>query len=109
MEGYPKAAAKFCKEANLQPQQPDASIQARQSIMHSIHSGDIESAISALNELDPEVGTCTCTPFPRFSYFAMIRKRVSSCTTHRLRPVMRNNHTLMSTSHHTLFLASSLS
>ncbi|KAL1838321.1 hypothetical protein VTJ49DRAFT_2811 [Mycothermus thermophilus] len=55
MEGYPKAAAKFCKEANLQPQQPDASIQARQSIMHSIHSGDIETAISALNELDPEL------------------------------------------------------
>jgi hypothetical protein len=55
MEGYPKAAAKFCKEANLQPQQPDPSIQTRQDIQHAIHSGNIETAISALNELDPEV------------------------------------------------------
>ncbi len=55
MEGYPKAAAKFCKEANLQPQQPDLSIQTRQDIQHAIHSGNIETAISALNGLDPEV------------------------------------------------------
>jgi hypothetical protein len=55
MEGYPKAAAKFCKEANLQPQQPDPSIQARQDIQHAIHSGNIETAISTLNALDPEV------------------------------------------------------
>ncbi|KAK4040587.1 CTLH/CRA C-terminal to lish motif domain-containing protein [Parachaetomium inaequale] len=55
MEGYPKAAAKFCKEANLQPQQPDPSIQTRQDIQHAIHSGNIETAISALNDLDPEL------------------------------------------------------
>ncbi|KAK3307634.1 CTLH/CRA C-terminal to lish motif domain-containing protein [Chaetomium strumarium] len=55
MEGYPKAAAKFCKEANLQPQQPDDSIQTRHAIQHAIHSGNIESAISALNELDPGI------------------------------------------------------
>jgi hypothetical protein len=55
MEGYPKAAAKFCREANLQPQQPDPSIQTRQDIQHAIHSGNIARAISALNELDPEV------------------------------------------------------
>jgi len=55
MEGYPNAAAKFCKEANLQPQQPDPSIQTRQDIQHAIHSGNIETAISALNKLDPEV------------------------------------------------------
>jgi hypothetical protein len=55
MEGYPKAAAKFCREANLQPQQPDPSIQTRQDIQHAIHSGNIARAISALNELDPEL------------------------------------------------------
>ncbi|KAH6632787.1 CTLH/CRA C-terminal to lish motif domain-containing protein [Chaetomium tenue] len=55
MEGYPKAAAKFCREANLQPQQPDPSIQNRQDIQHAIHSGDIARAISALNEVDPEL------------------------------------------------------
>lgn len=55
MEGYPKAAAKFSKEANLHPQQDDESIRARQEIQRSIHAGNIESAIEALNELDPEV------------------------------------------------------
>lgn len=87
MEGYPKAAAKFCKEANLRPQQEDPSIQARRDIQHAIHSGEIEKAICSLNQLDPEVWTLQFIP-PA----AMIRKRVSSCTTHRLRPMMRHNH-----------------
>lgn len=55
MAGYPRAAAKFSREANLQPQQGDASIQARQEITRAIHTGQIERAIRALNELDPEV------------------------------------------------------
>ncbi|KAK3996192.1 CTLH/CRA C-terminal to lish motif domain-containing protein [Cladorrhinum sp. PSN332] len=55
MEGYPHAAAKFSKEANLRPQQEDPSIKTRQEIQHAIHSGNVESAISALNELDSEI------------------------------------------------------
>ena len=55
LAGYPKAAAKFSKEANLQPQQDGEAIRARQEIQQAIHTGSIEQAISALNELDPEV------------------------------------------------------
>ncbi|OAQ62229.2 CTLH, LisH motif protein [Pochonia chlamydosporia 170] len=55
MEGYPNAAAKFSKEANLQPHQDNASIRARQEIQNHIHSGSIQAAIEALNELDPEI------------------------------------------------------
>jgi hypothetical protein len=55
MEGYPMAAAKFSKEANLQPQQEDSSIKARQRIQGLIHRGDIKDAIELLNDLDPEV------------------------------------------------------
>lgn len=55
MEGYPEAAANFSKEANLQPQQDDQEIVARQGVQKAIHSGDIEHAIKALNDLDPEV------------------------------------------------------
>ncbi|KAJ6788479.1 hypothetical protein PWT90_02624 [Aphanocladium album] len=55
MEGYPNAAAKFSKEANLQPQQDMASIRARQEIQNCIHSGNIQSAIETLNELDPDL------------------------------------------------------
>jgi hypothetical protein len=57
MEGYPKAAAKFSKEANLQPQQKDNLIVARQEIKQGILEGRIEAAITSLNELDPEVCT----------------------------------------------------
>lgn len=55
MEGYPLAAAKFSKEANLQPRQEDHAVKSRQDIKNSIHQGDIQKAIEALNELDPEV------------------------------------------------------
>jgi hypothetical protein len=54
-EGYPSAAAKFSKEANLRPQDEEESVKARREIQQSIHSGNIEEAISALNELEPQV------------------------------------------------------
>ncbi|KAI1383648.1 CTLH/CRA C-terminal to lish motif domain-containing protein [Hypoxylon trugodes] len=53
--GYPNAAAKFSTEANLSPQQPSAAILARQQIQNSIHRGEIEGAIRALNDLDPSI------------------------------------------------------
>lgn len=71
MEGYPNAAAKFSKEANLQPHQADDTIQLRQQIQHSIHIGSVQSAIEALNDLDPEVRRS-----PPFLCLAMIRTRV---------------------------------
>jgi hypothetical protein len=54
-EGYPSAAAKFSKEANLSPRQEEESVKARQQIQHSIHMGSIQDAIEALNELEPQV------------------------------------------------------
>lgn len=62
MEGYPLAAAKFSKEANLSPRQEDPAIKARQQIRNSIHQGNIQEAIEALNELDPQV----CNLLSRF-------------------------------------------
>ena len=56
-EGYPSAAAKFSKEANLRPLQEQESVRARQQIQHSIHLGSIQDAIDALNELEPQVST----------------------------------------------------
>ncbi|KAI1452769.1 CTLH/CRA C-terminal to lish motif domain-containing protein [Annulohypoxylon moriforme] len=53
--GYPNAAAKFSTEANLSPQQPSADILARQQIQTFIHKGEIESAIHALNDLNPSI------------------------------------------------------
>ncbi|KAK0120650.1 hypothetical protein ONS96_010854 [Cadophora gregata f. sp. sojae] len=54
-EGYPSAAAKFSKEANLRPRQEEESLKARRQIQQSIHSGKIQEAIEALNELEPQV------------------------------------------------------
>lgn len=71
-EGYPSAAAKFSKEANLRPRQEEESLRARRQIQHSIHSGNIQEAVEALNELEPQVSS---TPLPFcFLSFAMIRK-----------------------------------
>lgn len=73
MEGYPNAAAKFSKEANLQPHQIDETIKVRQQIQKSIHTGSIQSAIEALNDFDSEVRVAElCLP----SYSAVIRPRV---------------------------------
>jgi hypothetical protein len=55
MEGYPKAADKFSKEANLQAQQEDSAIATRREIRDRVHNGEIEVAITRLNDLDPEV------------------------------------------------------
>jgi hypothetical protein len=70
-EGYPSAAAKFSKEANLNPRQEEESVKARQQIQHSIHLGSIQDAIEALNELEPQVSLCTF--LFSMSPFAMIR------------------------------------
>ncbi|KAK1496564.1 ran binding protein in the microtubule-organising centre [Colletotrichum tamarilloi] len=55
VEGYPNAAAKFSKEANLQPHQVDETIKVRQQIQKSIHTGSIQYAIEALNDFDSEI------------------------------------------------------
>lgn len=82
MEGYPSAAAKFSEEAKLQPQQDTSAIRARQQIQNCIHSGNIQTAIETLNELDPEVGTPLFSHLSSFSLALMIRTRVFTCTTH---------------------------
>ncbi|KAL6881485.1 CTLH/CRA C-terminal to lish motif domain-containing protein [Trichoderma novae-zelandiae] len=55
MEGYPNAAARFSKEANLKPLQDTSDIETRQEIQNCIHSGNIQAAIETLNEYDPEI------------------------------------------------------
>lgn len=70
-EGYPSAAAKFSKEANLRPQHEEESLKARRQIQNSIHSGKIQEAIEDLNELEPQVRTTLY--LRRLLSFAMIR------------------------------------
>ncbi len=67
-EGYPSAAARFSKEANLRPQQEEESVKARRQIQHSIHSGNIQEAVGALNELEPQVSRRIFLSFQFFCY-----------------------------------------
>jgi hypothetical protein len=53
--GYPAAAKKFAIEANIQPKADVDSIQERVDIRTAIHSGDIQSAIEKINELNPQI------------------------------------------------------
>ena len=62
--GYPNAAARFCSEANLSPQQPNSDIMIRQRIQRAIHEGEIEAAIEYLNDLDPAVSTAFNISYP---------------------------------------------
>ena len=54
-EGYPTAAEKFSKEANLKPIKQQESVVLRNRIKHDIHLGSIQNAIEAINELNPQV------------------------------------------------------
>ncbi|KAG5934749.1 hypothetical protein E4U59_006005 [Claviceps monticola] len=55
MEGYPNAAAKLSREANLQLHQDGLCVRRRQVIQNHIHEGNIQAGIETLNELDPEI------------------------------------------------------
>lgn len=77
--GYPAAAKKFAVEANIQPKADPESIQSRVEIRTAIHSGNIQSAVEKINELNPQVRNnqvLFSSPFP----FARIIS--VSCTTH---------------------------
>ncbi|KAL2001382.1 hypothetical protein VTN02DRAFT_1830 [Thermoascus thermophilus] len=53
--GYPSAARKFAIEANIEPKVDVESIQERVEIRSAIHSGDIQTAIEKINELNPQI------------------------------------------------------
>lgn len=55
-EGYPEAAQRFASEANIEPELDVDSIQERVEIREAIASGNVQSAIEKINELNPQVG-----------------------------------------------------
>ncbi|EAT83844.2 hypothetical protein HBI56_062200 [Parastagonospora nodorum] len=54
-EGYPRAAEKFAKEANIQLPLEEESIQSRVEIRQAIDAGDIDTAITRVNDLNPQI------------------------------------------------------
>lgn len=94
-EGYPSAAAKFSKEANLRPNQEEESVNARQSIQHSIHLGHIQDAIEALNDLEPQVSCFYYILLSSSFSLAMIRHEFMHHS-YSLRVVDEKNYQLQS-------------
>lgn len=78
-EGYPSAADKFSKEANLKPIEQQESVRLRNQIKHDIHLGSIQDAIEALNELNPQVSDYGLPPLTPSLLAVIIQV---SCTTH---------------------------
>jgi hypothetical protein len=55
IEGYKSAAEEFSDEANVPPPVDFESIESRMVIREALQRGDIEEAISRMNDLNPEV------------------------------------------------------
>lgn len=60
-EGYPSAAEKFAREANIEHGPDHSMIAQRVQIRESIHRGDLQEAIELINDLDPEVSPILST------------------------------------------------
>lgn len=54
-KGYPCTVKNFAAEANIKLDAGADMIEERVEIRNAIHSGDIQSAIEKINELDPQV------------------------------------------------------
>lgn len=93
-EGYPSAADKFSKEANLKPIEQQESVRLRNQIKHNIHLGSIQDAIEALNELNPQVS------FFGFSYPSILLVMIIqvSCTTLMAHGSLTRNNTILQSS-----------
>jgi len=55
IEGYKSAAEEFSQEANLEPPVDFESIESRMDIREALQRGDVEDAITRVNDLNPEV------------------------------------------------------
>ncbi|KAF8311274.1 lish motif-containing protein, partial [Clavulina sp. PMI_390] len=55
IEGYKTAAEEFSKEANLPPGVDLDSIESRMNIREAIQRGEVEEAITKVNNLNPEI------------------------------------------------------
>jgi hypothetical protein len=63
IEGYKVSAEEFSQEAGLSPPVDFESIEGRMNIREALQRGDVEDAITRVNDLNPEV--CPCSLFAR--------------------------------------------
>ena len=59
IEGYKVSAEEFSQEAGLPPPVDFESIEGRMNIREALQRGDVEDAITRVNDLNPEVCFCS--------------------------------------------------
>ena len=59
IEGYKTSAEEFSQEAGLSPPVDFESIEGRMNIREALQRGDVEDAITRVNDLNPEVCPCS--------------------------------------------------
>ncbi len=59
IEGYKSAAEEFSQEANLSAPVDFESIESRMDIREALQRGDVEDAITRINDLNPEVSSAS--------------------------------------------------
>ena len=59
IEGYKVSAEEFSQEAGLPPPVDFESIEGRMNIREALQRGDVEDAITRVNDLNPEVRSCS--------------------------------------------------
>ncbi|KAF8632588.1 hypothetical protein AX15_001795 [Amanita polypyramis BW_CC] len=55
IEGYKSAAEEFSQEANIMPPVDFESIESRMGIREALQRGDVEEAVTRVNDLNPEI------------------------------------------------------
>ena len=62
IEGYKSAAEEFSQEAGLTPPVDFESIESRMNIREALQRGDVEEAMTRVNDLNPEVRCAATLP-----------------------------------------------
>lgn len=81
IEGYKSAAQEFSQEAGITPPVDFESIESRMVIREALQRGDVEEAITRVNDLNPEVRGFRVN---NLGPFGMGKDYTVSCTTLRL-------------------------
>lgn len=59
VEGYKSAAEEFSRETGIPSAVELATIESRMCIREAVQRGDVEEAIERVNDLNPEVRSCS--------------------------------------------------
>ena len=87
IEGYKSAAEEFSQEAGVVTPVDFDSIESRMNIREALQRGDVQDAITRVNDLNPEVSLCFFILFPHGRPARETRSRAVSGRRRRIKPL----------------------